>query len=191
MPLAVMYFCCCWDLHIERPNRCFAKMLLNNDACKKRTVLTIIFDWGVCGCHKLAIMISNPSPDLCHAVQIDLMHQNYAAADGKSCVSWRLQLCILRPRNWSMILSQRREDMMHARSIRFGQQEPSASCQVLRQDIPFLLLFFQLLFIRVECCMLLLIADNVLLTFWKVYMDDVHPKDDTAIFRDADTLLLA
>lgn len=124
MPLAVIYFCCCcccWDLHIERLNRYFAKVLLNNDACKERTLLIIIFDWGVCGCHKLAVMISNPSPNLCHAVQIDLMRQNYAAADGKSCVSWRPQLCILWPINWSMILSQRREDMMRAQCIRFGQ----------------------------------------------------------------------
>lgn len=39
--------------------------------------------------------------------------------------------------------------------------------------------------------MLLLIADNVVLTLCKVSMDDIHPKDATAIFRDADTVLLA
>lgn len=148
MPLAMMYFCCCccWDLHTERLNRYSAKMLLNNDACKERTLLIIIFDWGVCGCHKLAMMISNLSPDPCHAVQIDLMHQNYAAADGKSCVAWRPQLFILWPINWSVILSQRRGDVMRAQCIRFGQQEPSASCQEWREDVLFFLLFFSTAF---------------------------------------------
>lgn len=44
---------------------------------------------------------------------------------------------------------------------------------------------------RVECWLLLLIADDVALTFSKAHIDDSHPKDETAAFRDAATILLA